>query len=169
MSTCFAQYSLLFVWLDQFHPQFSDQVSPLPGCFLSGLFVILFLSLHFISFTALTNFTSFHLVDSSSFIFCSLCMCYCAQSCLTLCNPMGPLGSSVHGIFKARILEWFAISYSRGSSRPRGRAHVLPVCHLGSPLNLSYYTWEWGLCWSVLFPVASIAYITLPGTFHSRG
>ena len=41
-----------------------------------------------------------------------------AQSCLTLCNPMDCSlpGSSVHRIFKARILEWVAISSSRGSS-----------------------------------------------------
>ena len=32
----------------------------------------------------------------------------CAQSCLTLCNPMDC--SSVHGIFQARTLQWFAIS-----------------------------------------------------------
>ena len=40
------------------------------------------------------------------------------QSCLTLCDPMdcSLLGSSVHGILQARILEWVAISYSRGSS-----------------------------------------------------
>ena len=40
------------------------------------------------------------------------------QSCLTLCDPMdySPLGSSVHGILQARILEWVAISFSRGSS-----------------------------------------------------
>ena len=44
-----------------------------------------------------------------------------AQSCLTLCDPMdySPPGSSVHGILQARILEWVAISISRGSSRPR--------------------------------------------------
>ena len=43
-----------------------------------------------------------------------------AQSCLTLCNPMdcSPPGSSVHGILQARILEWVAISSSRGSSQP---------------------------------------------------
>ena len=42
----------------------------------------------------------------------------CAQSCLTLCHPMGcsPPAFSVHGIFQARILEWFLISDSRGSS-----------------------------------------------------
>ena len=33
-------------------------------------------------------------------------------------------GSSVHGILQARILEWVAISYSRGSSQPRDQTHV---------------------------------------------
>ena len=48
------------------------------------------------------------------------------QSCLTLCDPMdcSPPGSSVHGILQARILEWVAISYFRGSSRPRDQTHV---------------------------------------------
>ena len=44
-----------------------------------------------------------------------------AQSCPTLWDPMNCSlsGSSVHGIFQARILEWVAISFSRGSSQPR--------------------------------------------------
>ena len=39
----------------------------------------------------------------------------CTQSCPTLCGPMdcSPPGSSAHGIFQARILEWVDISYSR--------------------------------------------------------
>ena len=43
-----------------------------------------------------------------------------AQSCPSLCDPMdcSRPGSSVHGIFQAGILEWAAISSSRGSSRP---------------------------------------------------
>ena len=43
-------------------------------------------------------------------------LCSVAQLCLTLCDPMdcSPPGSSVHGIFQARILEWEAISYSPG-------------------------------------------------------
>ena len=66
-----------------------------------------------------------------------VCVCVCvwerererervAQSCLTLCNPMdySPGGSSVHGILQARILEWVAIPFSRGSSRPRDRTRV---------------------------------------------
>ena len=44
--------------------------------------------------------------------------CVCAQLCLTLCNPMdySLTESSVHGISQARILEWVAISSSKGSS-----------------------------------------------------
>ena len=44
-----------------------------------------------------------------------------AQSCPTLCDPMdcSPSSSSVHGILQARILEWVAISFSRGSSPSR--------------------------------------------------
>ena len=47
-------------------------------------------------------------------------------SCLTLCNPMdcSPLGSSVHGILQVRILEQVAVSFSRGSSRPRDQTHI---------------------------------------------
>ena len=48
-----------------------------------------------------------------------VCVCVCvAQSCLTLCDSMdcSPPGSSVHGILQARILEWVATSFSRGSS-----------------------------------------------------
>ena len=51
-----------------------------------------------------------------------MCKCAfrCAQSCLTLCSRMdcSPLGYSVHGIFQARILEWVAISSSRGFPDP---------------------------------------------------
>ena len=48
------------------------------------------------------------------------------QLCPTLCDPMDCRlpGSSVHGIFQARVLEWVAISFSRGSSQPRDRTQV---------------------------------------------
>ena len=44
-----------------------------------------------------------------------------AQLCMTLCDPMDCSlpGSSVHGIFQARILEWVAISFSRRSPQAR--------------------------------------------------
>ena len=50
------------------------------------------------------------------------CCCLVTKSCPTFCDPMdtpGSPGSSVHGISQARILEWVAISFFRGSSRPR--------------------------------------------------
>ena len=42
------------------------------------------------------------------------------ESCLTLCDPMdcNPPGSSIHGIFQAKILEWVAISFSRDLLNP---------------------------------------------------
>ena len=59
----------------------------------------------------------------------SLCVCvyvWVAQLCLTLCNPMdcSPPGSSVNGILQAKILQWVAIPFSRGSSTPRDRICV---------------------------------------------
>ena len=63
------------------------------------------------------------------------------HSCLTLCDPMdcSPPGSSVHGIFQARILEWVSISFSRGSSQARDWTHISCLgrrilYHLGSPM-----------------------------------
>ena len=52
-----------------------------------------------------------------------------AQSCLTLCVPMdcSLQGSSVLGIFQARVLEWVAIFFSKRSPQPRDRTQV---CHI---------------------------------------
>ena len=49
-----------------------------------------------------------------------------AQSCMTFCEPMdcNLPGSSVHGILQARVLEWVATSFSRGSSQPRDQTRV---------------------------------------------
>ena len=49
-----------------------------------------------------------------------------AQSCPTLCDAIDYSlpGSSVHGIFQAIVLEWIAISFSRGSSQPRAQTQV---------------------------------------------
>ena len=75
---------------------------------------------------------------------CALCLV--AHSCLPLCEPMdcSPPGSSVHGVFQARILEWVAIPFSRGSSWPRDLLHFRQILYLlsyqGSPL---FYTYPW--------------------------
>ena len=52
-----------------------------------------------------------------------------SQSCPTLCEPMNysPRDSSVHGILQARILEWVAIFFSKGSSQPRDQTHITSV------------------------------------------
>ena len=62
-----------------------------------------------------------------------------AQSCPTLCHPMDCI---VHGILQARILEWVAFPFSRGSSQPRDRTQVslneaysLPAEPQGKPRN----------------------------------
>ena len=70
-------------------------------------------------------------------------VCVCTQLCLTFGDIMhcSPPGSPVHGIFQAKILDWVAISYSRGSSKPEIKpmslvspvlADSLPLYHLGS-------------------------------------
>ena len=55
-----------------------------------------------------------------------LCMWSVVQLCSTLCDRMdcSPPGSSVHGIFKARMLKLVAISSTRGSSRPKDRTRI---------------------------------------------
>ena len=72
----------------------------------------------------------------------NMCMCgKSLQSCLTLCDPVdcSLQGFSVHGIFQARVQEWVAISFSRGSSWPRDpglphcRQKLYHLSHQGSP------------------------------------
>ena len=55
------------------------------------------------------------LVPRFPFSYLTLVLVLVSQSCPTLCDPMdcSPPGSSVHEIFQARILEWFAISFSK--------------------------------------------------------
>ena len=81
------------------------------------------------------------------------------ESCVTLCGPVdcSPPGSSVQGISQARILEWVAISFSRGSSWPGDRIHV--SCMAGEfftiePLRKPII-WFFSVCffWSVQLKV----------------
>ena len=67
------------------------------------------------------------------------CMGLVTQSRLTLCDPLdcNLPSSSVHGIFQARILEWVAIPFSRGSSWPRDQTRISCVsCIAGGFLTL---------------------------------
>ena len=77
----------------------------------------------------------------------SFCWCACAQSRLSLCDPMdtSPPGSSVHEIFPERILERVAISFSRGSSRPRDRTCISCISCISCTGRWILYhcvTWE---------------------------
>ena len=88
-------------------------------------------------------------------------------SCPTLCNPVdcSQPGSSVHGILQAWILEWVAISFSRGSSLTQGsnpcflpcQVDSLPLCHLGSPLqrNSPNTGWYLSMTSDLIHPVSS--------------
>ena len=70
------------------------------------------------------------------------CGYVCAQSCLTLCDPMdcSLSGSSVHGIFAGKNTEWVAMPFSRGSSQHRDQSHVSCVfCIAGGFLT------HWGI------------------------
>ena len=77
-----------------------------------------------------------------------VCVCVCAHahalSHVWLCNPMNcsPSGSSVCGILQTRILEWMAISSSRGSSRPRNQIHVFCVSWIGRWILYHWATWD---------------------------
>ena len=65
--------------------------------------------------------------------------CSVTQSCPTLCDPMDCSlpGSSVHGIFQARILEWVAISYSNVAAA--AAAKLLQSCQtLCNPKMAAY-------------------------------
>ena len=96
-------------------------------------------------------------------------LCLAAQSCPTLCNPMdcSPPGSSGHGISQARILEWVAISFSRGIFPTQGLKPCL-LCllhykqilyllsHRGShwePTNEGPQMWGWLLELCFIFPI----------------
>ena len=93
--------------------------SPLPKCRMS-----MCLS----SFPFLASKTKRSSGQATTGFFLLLCVCVYSQSLnrLPLCDATDyrPRGSSVHGIFQARILEWVAISYSRGSSQPRDQTHI---------------------------------------------
>ena len=82
----------------------------------------------------------------SQVLICMSCSCCCAfqsLSCVQLCDPMdcGSPGSSVHGILQARILEWVAIPFCRGSSPPRDWTHISCIFrNVADSLALS----QWG-------------------------
>ena len=80
----------------------------------------------------------------SIYIYKIIFICFVPQSCPTLCDLMdcSPPGCSVHGIFPGRILEWVAISFSRGSLWPRDWTHVSRVSCTGRQILHCWATEE---------------------------
>jgi len=72
------------------------------------------------------NTNNLRYADDTTLMAESEWVCEVAQSYPTLCSPIDCSlpGFSIHGIFQARVLEWGAISFSRGSSQPRDRTQV---------------------------------------------
>ena len=73
------------------------------------------------------------------------------QLCLTLFDPIDRSlpGSSIHGIFQARVLEWVAISFSREYSQPRDQTWV--SCIVGRRFTVwatREALWIWGLVYN---------------------
>ena len=82
--------------------------------------------------------------DISRYLHQEWCGGVCVLSHVRFCSPMdcSPPGSSIHGIFQVRILEWIAISYSRGSAWPRDRTHVAWVSCTSRQILYHCATWE---------------------------
>ena len=89
-----------------------------------------------------------------------------AQSCLTLWDPTdcSPPGSSVQGIFPARILEWVAISSSRGSSWPRDGTRVSYISWIDQRILYHWATREapqytLGMAKDICWEMASLGFV----------
>ena len=105
------------------------------SCFLELNWFLL--TFHFCSSSFSNGFLKIHVLESESEV---------AQSCLTRSNPVDCSlpGSAVHGILQARILEWVAISFSRGSSPPRDRTQISHIA------GRFFTVWDTSVSWCVI-------------------
>ena len=100
-----------------------------------------------------------------------VCVCVCMRACMlshvqlfAILYTVTWLGSSVHGIFEARILDWVAIS-SRGSSRPRNWTHMSCVSCIGRWILYHWATWE-GFSLLSLLMITMIIYFVAQGSYY---
>ena len=103
-------------------------------------------------FSILNNSKSFLLLFSPQFTAEETEAQRCAkslQSCLTLCDPMDCRlpGSSVHGIFQARVLEWLAIAFSTTRHTPRGKHNSKRHMHRNTHCNTIYNSQNMETTW----------------------
>ena len=104
--------------------QFSKACFPMENIDITLPLILVFLFFLFIIFYKLV--LSGNVVSGGNNVSLTKWLSEVAQSVQIFVTPMdcSLLGSSVHGIFQARVLEWVAISFSRGSSRPRDWTQV---------------------------------------------
>ena len=150
----------------------SPVTSTIGYCFCFGsipsFFLELFLHWSPVGYWAPTD------LGSSSFSILSFCLSYCswgfqsknadidievAQLCPTFCNPMDSSlpGSSIHGIFQARVLEWVAISFSRRSSQHRDWTRVFRI------VGRHFTVWATVVCYSLFQWTTSCLNSLAPG------
>ena len=97
-----------------------------------------------------------------------------AQSCPIVCDPMG---YTVHGILQARILEWVAFPFSRGSSQPRDRTQVSRIAGrfftVWATREVRFHSFACGfrflntVCWrDCPFPIVYLAPLFLDSLFN---
>ena len=82
----------------------------------------------------------------------------CLSHGLTVHDPMdcSPPGSSVHGLLQARILEWLAIPFSRGSSRPRDWTWVSCIATHLQCGRVGFYSWVGKISWRIPWTLQSL-------------
>ena len=108
--------------------------------------IIVFSGLEGLSFSCYrSSFLRPGTLEMNSFLASNENYCVCILCSLVPdCNPVDSSlpGSSVHGIFQARILVWVAISSSRGSSWPRDWNCVFSISCIGRQILYYWATWE---------------------------
>ena len=107
--------------------------------------------------------------SSSSNACVCVCMCVCLYVCVCVCvcTCLEVYQAPVYGIFQTRILEWVAISYSRGSSQVRDWTHVFCNSSIGRQILYHWATRE-ALWMSFLEKVYLIPLVIIKKTIPSK-
>ena len=121
----FLQQPYCYCWVECLNSAHACQHASIPAWPLSHV-CINCLALQALDFAILKIYYASNYINSLFAVTVVKVKMSVAQLFLTLCDPVdcSPPGSSVHGILQARILEWVAIPFSRGSSWPRNRTQV---------------------------------------------
>ena len=134
-------------------------------------------SLSFLTFSSIWTTVFSQEIQGDIFVI-ELLACVRAQSCLTLWNQPScptlcvPMDYTVHGILQARILQWVAFPFSRGSSQPRDPTQVSHIANrffTSWPIkeflsktekNHSWFSLKYGDCfWFSLSKMKSFIYL----------